>query len=43
MFEHLVKENNLDKDFKEYFENDLDRDKKFIMELIEGPSQVHVQ
>lgn len=43
MFEHLVKENNLDKDFKEYFENDLDRDKKFIMELIGGPSQVHVQ
>lgn len=39
MFEHLVKENNLDKDFKEYFENDLDRDKKFIMELIGGPSQ----
>lgn len=43
MFKHLVERNNLDGDFKEYFKEDLPTEKKFIMELIERPSEVEGQ
>lgn len=43
MFEHLVERNNLDDEFKKYFEDDLHTDKTFIMELIERPPDVEGQ
>lgn len=36
MFQHLVEKNELDKDFSDYFKEDLNTNKKFITELIEG-------
>lgn len=45
MFDHLVEENKLDTEFSVNFKEDLDRNKKFITELIEGltkdDTQVH--
>lgn len=43
MFMHLVEQNNLDTDLRAYFHKDLNRDKMFIMELIEVPSKDEVQ
>lgn len=36
MFQHLVEKNDLDTDFNVYFKEDLNRNIKFIKELIEG-------
>lgn len=36
MFHHLVEENKLDTEFSVYFKEDLNTNKKFITEIIEG-------
>lgn len=43
MFHHLVEENELDTDFSVYFNEDLNTNKKFITELIEGPTKDETQ
>lgn len=39
MFDHMVEKNNLDDEFKKHFREDLDKNKTFIKELIEGRSK----
>lgn len=45
MFQHLVEENKLDTEFRDVFKEDLNTNKTFITELIEGltkdETQVH--
>lgn len=44
MFKHLVEKNNLDAEFKKYLKKpNLTKNKTFIMELIEGPSEDEAQ
>lgn len=40
MFEHLVKVNNLDEEFKRCFGENLDKHMTFITELIKGPPEI---
>lgn len=42
MFHHLVKENELDTDFRLHFKEDLNTNKKFITELIDTKDENRV-